>query len=391
MGIRAPDEDEIEITDQFEEYFRGQYCVLNLRPWLPAKRPFYHLNSTIEPLIRKGYKYYEKNLYDELAEIAMAFNFVDIRMDLCVPSTCSVADIQRVAEMLSKKLEMRAKVMRCDKEPQDNSFFSDFDTTTYVWLAFPIMMISLALVATILLACGVGGRAKSKRSANFGANQAQQSSMEEQSSKLRKLLETLSIVSAANDRLRPSDEQMVTAGEQAVSNDPLSFEQKPMPLYGLRSIFIFWFVIVQMTVELKYQYLRESLILRDMIIGYWPFQIIVNSVLLFDSLILITAFTYSYTCLETTLTGLIRYIVDKFVRLVPSIVTLIAITIVTPLLNVESPVWRNFVEEQATVCKSSGYINLFFLQNFISYNKIVSYPSKSAHQLKCSKQTSSKN
>lgn len=98
LDVQAPDEDEIELVDEFREYFRGQYCVLQMKPYLPERKPFYSLNSTIEGLMRKSYKYYEKNVYDELAELAMAFNFVHIRADLCVPSLCSRDDIQRVAD-----------------------------------------------------------------------------------------------------------------------------------------------------------------------------------------------------------------------------------------------------------------------------------------------------
>lgn len=403
LSIRAPDEDEIEITDQFEEYFRGQFCVVHLKPWMPIKKPFYNLNSTIDSLLRKNYKYYEKTLYDELAEIAIAFNFIDIRMDLCVPSTCTVADIQRVAELLSKKLEMRAKVMRCDTASRETSVFNQFDRIIYIWLIIPLMLIISSLTATILIAFK-NGPFKSKRQNSSCDNRKCRTNHVEinqfkknqvYKSKFVSLLHCLSIKEAIRDRLSsPSkfsrnlnadddddgeDVQDHIDSDSANDNQsgpnqrfPINLLNKPLPLYGMRNVFIFWFIIVQMTMELKYQYLRESLTLRNMIVSYWPFQIIVNSTLLFESIIIITAFIYSYTCLESSLKELVIYILGKYVRLVFSIITLVALTIVTPLIAMESPVWRNFVEEQAAICKSTGYINLFFLQNFIPYEKIVS-------------------
>ena len=357
LAIRAPDEDEIEITEQFEEYFRGQFCVIHLRPWMPAKRPFYHLNSTIEPLLRRGYKYYEKTLYDELAEIAVAFNFLDIRMDLCVPSTCTVADIQRVAELLSRKLEMRAKVMRCDVGARETSLMQTLDRITIYWLAVPTSLALLAGLATLLVALGCG-----KANGETGATEAAEMG-------LGLIIRRLSI----GEAIRRLARGPATGGDKVGEQQAIVPWNKPLPLYGLRNIFVFWFMIVQMTVELKYQYLRESLVLRNMLLSYWPFQIIINSALVFESLILITAFTFSYsTNLNVSLKHLIAYVVDKYFRLVPSILTLVALTIVTPLLAIESPVWRNFVEQQAEICKSTGYLDLFFLQNFISYDKIVS-------------------
>lgn len=397
LNIRAPDEDEIEITEQFEEYFRGQFCVIHLKPWMPTKQPFYHLNSTIEPLLRKNYKYYEKTLYDELAEIAIAFNFIDIRMDLCVPSTCTVADIQRVAELLSRKLEMRAKVMRCDMQSRQTNLLDQVDRVIYQWLAFPLILLILSVVSTALvglqkLTSTLNAKQGDESNSNNNTDNSDHNNigpegrLANNESKLITILNCLSIGGALKDRLsmplgnsplpnsgnNHCDQDSGADGRVAEPQVSLSLQRKPLPLYGLRNLFIFWFLIVQMTVELKYQYLRESLILRDMIISYWPFQIIVNSSLLFESLILITAFTFSYTCLEATLKDLIGYVVDKYIRLILSIVTLIALTIVTPLINIESPVWRNFVEQQSNVCKSNGYLNLFFLQNFISYDKIVS-------------------
>lgn len=376
LSIRAPDEDEIEITDQFEEYFRGQFCVLHLKPWMPIKRPFYHLNSTIEPLLRKNYKYYEKTLYDELAEIAIAFNFIDIRMDLCVPSTCTVADIQRVAELISKKFEMRAKVMRCDIASRDTNPFSQIDQVTYYWLIVPLGLVLISLATTLLLSIvKINGKRRQQSS------HASAESSRRDSKSFVDILRCLSLIETLKDRLKTSHKATSVTSDEREDYD-INFnettpteeiaQRKPLALYGLRSLFVLWFIIVQMTVELKYQYLRESLPLRDMIISYWPFQLIVNSAFLFDSLILITAFTYSYTCLESTLKDLTAYIINKYIRLVLPIITVIAITISTPILAVESPVWRNFVEEQAAVCKSTGYLDLVFLQNFISYDKIVS-------------------
>lgn len=351
LNIRAPDEDEIEISDQFEEYFRGQFCVLHLKPWLPHKKPFYHLNSTIDSLLRKNYKYYEKTLYDELAEIAIAFNFIDIRMDLCVPSTCSMADIQRVAELLSRKLEMRAKVMRCDIQSREQIGLDQFESAALAWLALPIGLILVVLLSSLLwplLKCC----------------QSQKSNQRS----LRLILRSLSLQAALRDRF--SSPLGSSLDLQASKVEKLT--EKPLPLYALRSLFVFWYIVVQMTVELNYQYLRESLVLRNLILNYWPFQIIVNSSLLFESIILITAFTFGYSSLDFTLKDLVRRLANKYARLVVPMISLIALTIATPLLAIESPLWRNFVENQSATCRSNGLVNLLFLQNFIPYDKIVS-------------------
>lgn len=397
LDIRAPDEDEIEVTDQFEEYFRGQFCVIHLKPWMPIKQPYYNLNSTIEPLLRKNYKYYEKTLYDELAEIAVAFNFVDIRMDLCVPSTCTMADIQRVAELLSKKVEMKAKVMRCDITSRQTAF-NLIDSTMLSWVLLPIALIVSSIISSLIVLFVK----KEQSNLELQSFNNDSSDSRSQGKSIRTHLGYLSIqhnfkrlirqpdqidefdVNLSNESMPESMKMHETKlngsigkmknplnnRETFVSDDDLELIPKPLPLYGLRNIFVLWFIVVQMTVELKYQYLRESLPLRNMILSYWPFQIIINSSFLFESLILITAFTHSFMNLESSLKQLVRYALDKYLRLILSIVAVIALTIITPLLSIESPIWRNFVESQSVACKSNGYLNLVFLQNFIAYDKI---------------------
>lgn len=435
LNIRAPDEDEIEITDQFEEYFRGQFCVLHLKPWLPAKPKYYHMNTSVEALLRRNYKYYEKTLYDELAEIAIAFQFIDIRMDLCVPSTCTLADIQRVADLLSRKLEMRAKVMRCDTQARDVSLLQTLDRSTALWLLIPISFALLVAFGSLLRSICFGSHFKRRLEAK------RQSTSSPVSTALLSVLDCVSIQSTLESRFgarakvassvwsqigcstadrcarattqkscsrtdnRPHHSQD-SASSAPVSNERNAIDthitscerlphstgeqtvaqissDRPLPLYGLRSIFVLWFIVIQMTVELKYQYLRESLVLRNLMLSYWPFQILINSTLVFESIIIVTAFTFAYSNLESNFEQLVAYIGRKYARLTPSIATAIGLTISLPLLNIESPVWRNFADEQAQVCKSTGFLDLFYLQNFIPYDKIVSSFVASLRPTRC--------
>lgn len=65
VGVRAPDdpddyddedEDEdaaIEKGSKFKEFFRGKYCMIHLKPWLPEKPPFYGFSTRIESLDKK--------------------------------------------------------------------------------------------------------------------------------------------------------------------------------------------------------------------------------------------------------------------------------------------------------------------------------------------------
>lgn len=389
LSIRSPDEDEIEITEQFEEYFRGRFCVLHFRPWLPARKPFHHLNASIDSLTRKSYKYYEKTLYDDLAEIASAFHFVHLRMDLCVPSTCTESDIQRVADLLSRKLEMRAKVMRCDTEPRDSSWSGQMDLSSWFWCLLTALLVAIPVMVTLIKCC------------------LRSSLLYRRSDTLKRIIESLAIDVILVDRFsyqapatstsqiqtniqcelnnitdKESQKQHEGSSSCLVRSNTINSQvgssacnqqanRRPLALFGIRNLVILWFLIVQMTAELNYQYLRESLVLRNMLFNYWPFQIIINSSLIFESLITISAFTLGYSCIEWSGRNIIGFLAKRYIRLVLPIATLVTLTILTPLIAINSPVWKNMVENQSTACKSTGFVNLLFLQNFVPYDKMV--------------------
>lgn len=336
LSVRAPDEDDIELYDEFREYFRGQYCVLELKPYLPKRAPFYSLNSTVASLMRNTYKYYEKSVYDELAELAMAFNFVNVRADLCVPSLCSRDDLQRVADFLANKADMRARVLRCEVEPQHASEY--VEDTHLLWAMLFVIVFLLVLLST------AGTCFYASRKSASGKSRAQS------------LLTSMSLYRSL-------------AHIKHVHMDSIN-DSKPVFLYALRLLVVLWVMLVSLVQMLEFQFLRELLSLRALIM-HWPMQLLVNSSLQYDALILLTAFTYSYTNINSNLRDLVKYNLAKYSRLMPSIMVLVALMVITPLLYAyQAPAWRDFVDGPAQVCKSNGLINLTFLQNLLSYEQM---------------------
>lgn len=61
LSIRAPDDEDDFDEDseggspsppKFKEFFRGKYCILELKPWLPPKPRFYGFSEKIKSLER---------------------------------------------------------------------------------------------------------------------------------------------------------------------------------------------------------------------------------------------------------------------------------------------------------------------------------------------------
>lgn len=398
LKIRAPDDDEIEFAGEFREYFRGKYCIVQVKPWLPEKSRFYNLNTKLDALVKPSASsadannnseesnedeehepapWYERTVFDELSEWALAFNFVNIRMDVCVPSLCSREDIQKAIAFMLRGIDLKARVLRCEMDSPDGSYGSAVESSTshisprpptatkasaskaetraslvaklsqLGWLLVPIVCVCIVLIATALSMTPLTG----KRSG----------SLVRKPGKLAHTIHSLSLKRSVSSHLNVDYEQLA--------------DDKPLALYGLRFVIVMWIVVVESAVNLKFEYLRELLMLKDLIF-WWPMQFIINSSLQFDSIILLTAFTMAYkNCINDTLlnqntkSAITRFVLDKYMRLMPSIMVMVALVVMLPLLY-SGPVWNDYVVRQSNVCHTSGWLNMLFLQNYLPYKDI---------------------
>lgn len=374
LKIRAPDDDEIEFAGEFKEYFRGKYCVIQAKPWLPEKDRFYNLNSKLRSLTEQEEgeetpAWYERTVFDELSEWLLAFNFVNMRMDFCVPSLCSREDLQKVVNHLLRGIDLKVRVSRCEMDSSDGgsqsiiesnpqelpgalpsiqdaaSAASRASSSSYYnrigWLLLPLLAVGVVLIASALSLAGD----PDSRSAD-------------KSNKLRHTIRSLSLKRSVGSHLNIDYDQLA--------------DDKPLAIYGIRFVLVVWVLLVESAINLKFEYLRELLLLKELIF-LWPMQFIINSTLQFDSLILVTAFTMGYkNCLNDSSgnsRGLFRFVLDKYVRLMPSVMVLVAAVILLPL-TYRGPVWNDYVLTQSSVCQSNGWINMAFLQNYLPYKEI---------------------
>lgn len=397
LKVRAPDDDEIDFADgAFREYFRGKYCIIQAKPWLPKKDKFYNLNAKLKQIVESDSdnEWYDKTIFEEFAEWFLAFNFVSMRFDICVPSLCGRQDMQKVINYLMDGVDLRARVLRCETDASDKpnsptgvTIESPLDLTLSEssqititalassanmeynrgglfnfanigligWVLIPVTTILIVTLATCLsLVVGSNNKQSNLQAAE---------TRDKKTSRLRHTIKSLSLSKSVNSHLNIDYDQVAS--------------DKPLSIYGLRFVLVIWIIIVDSAVNLKYEYLRELLMLKDFIF-WWPMQIIINSTLQFDSLILVTAFVMGYRhCFNdhvTTAKAMTKYVLDKYIRLMPSIMLMVSMTVLLPLMY-KGPVWNDYVLQQSTVCQSNGLINAFFLQNYLDYKQIVSRQS----------------
>ncbi|GFY53418.1 nose resistant to fluoxetine protein 6 [Trichonephila inaurata madagascariensis] len=104
--------------DKGKVLFTGQYCTIELKPPLPPKANFYKLNEVLPEL-----KNFSEGgtVINEGAKYAHFFHFLSLRLGICVPSGCSVDDIDQVAQLVGKALTLHARASRCEVK-EENKF-----------------------------------------------------------------------------------------------------------------------------------------------------------------------------------------------------------------------------------------------------------------------------
>ncbi|GBN67188.1 hypothetical protein AVEN_121900-1, partial [Araneus ventricosus] len=95
--------------------FTGQYCVVEAAPLLPSKPHRVQFKTVV--LDVTNFTHPDSVLAD-FASNANMFYLMKLRLGLCLPSTCSVSDVQEVAKLALKDVPFEAKILRCEvKEP----------------------------------------------------------------------------------------------------------------------------------------------------------------------------------------------------------------------------------------------------------------------------------
>ncbi|XP_042913265.2 uncharacterized protein, partial [Parasteatoda tepidariorum] len=96
--------------------FRGQYCTIDFRPPLPPMKNFYKLDEVLD-----DFKNFSKGdtVLSEAAKISHFFYFLTLRIGICVPSGCSLEDINQLASKLFSSFYLDAHASRCEIKQEE--------------------------------------------------------------------------------------------------------------------------------------------------------------------------------------------------------------------------------------------------------------------------------
>ncbi|GIX73534.1 nose resistant to fluoxetine protein 6 [Caerostris extrusa] len=86
--------------------FRGKYCAIEAKPIMPPVPSNFSMarNSQAKPL---------DSIREEVKIAGTALNYLKFRLGVCVPSKCTLEDMQAIAKRASEVVKMDVKIPQC--------------------------------------------------------------------------------------------------------------------------------------------------------------------------------------------------------------------------------------------------------------------------------------
>ncbi|KAF8770963.1 Nose resistant to fluoxetine protein 6 like protein [Argiope bruennichi] len=314
-----------------QQYFRGKYCTVEIKPPLPPKPQYYTMYEPVS--ILANFSNGDDNVIRQAARQAHAFYFLTYRMDICVPSTCTQDDVNNMAQFAAKYIDIEVTVPRCSVK---ESLY--FDKTQVVIICIVGVLLSFVLFGTILdIIREIFYKTKLITKCFTSA--------------LVKLLLSFSLNTNADQLLNTDSAQN---GLDSV--------------HGMRFFGMGWLILghtyfnsnVQM-----YGNLSEASAFAE---GFL-FQIIVNSTVSIDTFFFISAVLLSYLTLQGASKhgyySIPRLFFRRLIRILPTYMMVISATFILPHLG-SGPFWNETVDPVVDSCKQNWWTNLLFINNFVT-------------------------
>ncbi|XP_055932256.1 nose resistant to fluoxetine protein 6-like [Argiope bruennichi] len=304
--------------------FVGQYCAIDVKPPLPAKRNYYKLNEPLEELreFSKG-----GNVINEAAKTAQFFQFLSMRYGICVPSGCSPADIQEALNSLTKENYINATVKRCELK-QDYEYTPLIIGVMTAMCFFGFMMLVGSLIDMYHYYA-------EKKIASMPLQ----------------ILVCFSLISNFKKFVNTK-----------TASDKLSC------LHGFRFLSITWIILAHTYLNINFQLFRG--LRKAIIIQQDPFfQAVVNASVAVDTFFFMGGLLVCYVTVNVIREtkkpfNIPVYIVHRLFRLYPVYIMVIIFIFLAPILG-SGPIYQDLTENFVNDCKNNWWTNLLFINNFV--------------------------
>ncbi|GIY47845.1 hypothetical protein CDAR_70012 [Caerostris darwini] len=302
--------------------FTGQYCAIDLTPPVPPKKDFYKLDEILPELrpLAKG-----DTVISEATKYAHLFYFLRIKLGICVPSGCSLEDINEAAKYVGKAITIDAKAIRCEVRETFK-----FDTlTTSILSAFGFLGFMMIIGSSIDLYAYFKGKVYTRTA-------------------IRVLL-AFSFISNFKKFVNTKS-----------SSDTLKC------LNGIRFLSMIWVVLGHTYYLINFQTILGLERARDFVHNF-AFQAVVNGSLAVDTFFCMGGLLVSYLAIKLARKGhpfnITMYIIHRLFRLYPAYIFTILFLMLQNQFGA-GPLWHDTYYKYVEDCYDNWWINLLFINNF---------------------------
>ncbi|XP_077532446.1 O-acyltransferase like protein-like [Haemaphysalis longicornis] len=310
--------------------FQGRYCTAQVAPKF-ALRDLFNNDSEAH---RELESYLPKKAMLKNA-LRIPGNHVIFRVGLCVPSTCSKDDIERMVKYTVKHMDMKAEVTECVQR-EEGKPLTALQITIITLLGLFLSLTIIGTVTEITL--------KGRRHPKAPKPSRQGGPME--------TLLCFSAYSNARKLLAPEDKP-----------DSLRV------LHGIRFLSMTWIIFGH-----SYFFIEHVQPFRGLFNGHemysenFFFSGIINFTLAVDSFFLISGLLVVYTNWKelTESNGrlnVIRFLFNKYWRMAPPLLLSLGLLFLMPVLG-DGPFWNDIMGTEIRLCEKSWWSNLLFINNF---------------------------
>ncbi|GFQ79891.1 nose resistant to fluoxetine protein 6 [Trichonephila clavata] len=307
--------------------FQGQYCGLEINRILP------HLPANFNVGI-KGTKKPMSSIGDYVKKMGSIFFYTEFRFGVCVPSKCSLTDMQRIAGQVAKKIQMEVSIKECYKKDP---------------IVFETIHIAVLSVLSVLLAISIGGSCL-----EYQLNK--DSFPQEEQSNTKKIFLCFSLIS--------NYKHLIASSEKS---------DKLKVLQGIKALTIAWVMFGHNYAWTNFPLARKPKLLTD---AYQKleFGLVLNSWLSVEPFFLINGLFASYAALKIVPVFKRKlfvplYTIRRYLRILMLLLLTVGLGFFMPVVS-SGPFWYDVVDQELENCRQNWWISVLFLSNWISMKKI---------------------
>lgn len=329
------------LNGKLEEYFRGQYCAVNVRPHLPPKPAHYSPKTFLRNLTDEVPLY--KNL---LGDVSISyFYFTPVRLGFCVPHTCSIHDIQLLVNAVGDLAQVNITVPFC--ETAHPTVYSTFQMVAICILA---VFFCLVLLGTFIDV--------SPRLVESWRHESPEASLKKKNSTSLIMDIVMAFSAFSNGKRLLSTRTAIGVLE---------------PLHGMRVITMAWII-------LGHTYFYKSYVLAGGLfeaLEYGksiPFQIVLNVFPAVETFVTMSGILVAYTGLHKLEKckgsfNLFSYFLHRYLRLTPAFMLVSLLMALLPLTG-SGPVWNETLQPYAQSCEKNWWTNLLYIGSWFHRDRM---------------------